>query len=328
MKESALDVVIARQLRADIHAWIASYEALTIPTIKEVIERLAHLLEVALDDLPAIIRKAEDFQAKLAGEALDLATISVEDLVTGLQRFNADADPDTGAEYLANLQAEHAHGGARAITTFSAAAGFLFADVGGVTDKVEKFQLAKKITADYPSNTIGIYYRGDKRYPAKLNFGGKGFAAFEPLSLADARARAKAWFGAADAKSPGTYHEEHIRANLSEYISLGNDIGCMGYGCIGVQGANRNVYQIIVDGLREVEATVDSLGEAPHAMQEPTLIMDADTVDNATVIAVKGAVAGETTFFTGIESGVRMIYEFPNKTDGIEGGWVEDPQEL
>jgi hypothetical protein len=193
---------------------------------------------------------------------------------------------------------------------------------------VDEFNLAKKIVVDYPSNTIGTYYRGDKRNPEKLNFGGKGFAAFEPMSVEEARKMAKKWFGADDKTSPTAYHEDHIRNNLSQYISLGNDIGCMGYGCIGVKGASRNVYQIRIGGLSPVKADKKSLGIDPHADQGPTLIMDAATVDAATVIAVKGAVAGETTFFTGISKGVRMIYQNPQPNEGIEGGWVDQPKDL
>ncbi|MFK7797227.1 MAG: hypothetical protein AB8E82_07210 [Aureispira sp.] len=323
--ESALDVAIVRQLQTDIRIWLRDYQALTILSIKDDIKRLSELLTEDLATLPDIIQKAQDFETAYNNDDLNPDTVNVDTLLVGLKRFNKNATQENKGNYLDRLKVEHA---TNPIVTYAAAAAFLFSDVELVMQTVNEFKLAKKIIVDYPSNTIGTYYRGDNRNPDKLNFGGKGFTAFKPMSVEEARAMAKKWFGAEDPTSPTAYHEEHIRKNLSEYISLGNDIGCMGYGCIGVNGANRNVYQIRINGLSAVPANLNSLGIEPHDTQGPTLIMNANTVDAATVIAVKGAVAGETTFFTGINSGVRMIYQKPNANENIEGGWIDNPQNL
>ena len=316
MVNSALDAKMAQQLNLDIQNWLTIYDDLTIPFIKEEIKIKADMLEADLDRLPAILEKAAAFEVAYANDDLDLAKVSTADLIAGLRRFNADVELSMGTDYLKRLKAAQ-----QVIKTYSDAAGFLFADIYDVAQKVKDFQLAQKIIADYPSNVVGTYYRGDKRYPVDLNYGGKGFEAFKPLSLEEARAKVKAWFGAADTKSPVVYYQERTKDKEYNYISVGNNIACMGYGCIGIQGADRNVYQIQIEGLKEVSATAAVLGEAPHAEQGPTLILNADTVDKATVIAVKGS-ENETIFFTGIDSGVQLIYKYPIINKAIEGGWV------
>ncbi|MFK7797229.1 MAG: hypothetical protein AB8E82_07220 [Aureispira sp.] len=317
LQSSVLELAMAQELEADIRDWLTTYDELTISVIKEEIENQADILEATLDTLPAILQKAEAFKTAYNSDKLDVTTVSEADLVAGLQRFNAELAADSGATHLKRLK-----GAKKAIETYSAAAGFLFANVYDVVQKVNDFNFAKQVMADYPSNVIGTYYRGDKRSPAELNYGGKGFEAFNALSLEEARAMAKAWFGAADTKSPMEYYKEHTQGYMGKCISVGNDIACMGYGCIGTEGADRNVYQIHIKDLKEVPATAATLGEKPHAEQGPTLILNAAKIEEATIIAVKGS-ERETLFFTGIDSGVRMIYQYPIINKTVQGGWMK-----
>jgi hypothetical protein len=314
---SALDAAIVQELEADIRNWLTTYDKLTIARVKEDIENQADILEAALDTIPAILQQVEAFRTAYDKDDLDIATVSKDDLLEGLQRFKTNLTKRSIESCLKRLKAAK-----QTIETYAAAAGFLFDTSFEVVQKVNDFKLAKQIIATYPSNVIGTYYRGDKRAPVELNYGGKGFEAFQPLSLEEARAMAKAWFGAADTKSPVEYYKEYTEGYVSNYISVGNDIACMGYGCIGTQGADRNVYQIQIEGLKEVPATAAALGEAPHAEQGPILILNADKIEDATVIAVKGS-ERETIFFTGIDSGVQLIYKYPTINKTIEGGWVE-----
>lgn len=317
LQSSALDLAMAQELEADIRDWLTTYDELTIEEVKEEIELQADLLEAALDTLPAILQKAEAFKTACDNDKLDVDTVSGANLVAGLKYFKPQLTGRSGASCLKRLKDAK-----EAIETYSAAAGFLFADVYDVAQKVNDFNFAKQVMADYPANVIGTYYRGDKRYPANLNYGGKGFEAFNALSLEEARAMAKTWFGAADTKSPMEHYKEHTEGYMGKCISVGNDMACMGYGCIGTQGADRNLYQIQIEGLKEVPATATALGEKPHAEQGPTLILNADKIEEATVIAVKGS-ERETLFFTGIDSGVRIVYQYPTINKTVEGGWVK-----
>lgn len=268
--------------------------------------------------LKETIKAIQAFDNANKGDKFSIKNIKPEELIKGLSYFNDKLDKNKGKEYLQKLQQEK-----KEVESFSEAAEMLFGDDKKVVKKVKDFKISQVIVVDYPSEQIGIYYRGDKRSPENIKK--TGFLAFDQLSIKDARERVIKWFGAKDPQSPGAYHEEHIRKNLSAYISFGNDIGCMGYGCNGPSGASRNVYQVSVKGLKVVQPSLKSLGEEPHAKQGPILLMDKDTVAEATIIAVKGVVAAETTFFTGIKKGIRLIYQGADPNNEIKGGWVEKP---
>ena len=183
----------------------------------------------------------------------------------------------------------------------------------------EKKRKQESMESRYPPGVLGTYYRGDDRPPGEIT---KGFAAFNILGIEEARQQVQTWFG--EGAGPVTYHQDWI-SNKSggNKIATGNDIGCMGYGVTGPEGANRNVYKIAVPGLREVEATEEVLGVTPHAKQGPKLILNAAKLDDATVIAVGGARAEETTFFTSLKPAwIGLVYEHKADGDTPARGWV------
>ncbi len=169
-------------------------------------------------------------------------------------------------------------------------------------------------------------YRGDNRTENEIaaaqdSEGNRvgGFFAKNPLSVDDARAQVKAWFKKGG--DPKGKHETWIRnpaAAGGDKVATGTDIGCMGYGVRdAMQGASANVYMIDVPNLTEVaELTADVLGEEPvnkvTYATGPKLLLNAPTLADATMIAVRGAgnAAGETTFFTAVpQSAVKLAFE-------------------
>lgn len=203
-----------------------------------------------------------------------------------------------------------------------------------IADKEKKEKEAQEIerkqksfAKNYPGGTIGYYYRGDGRPEKDIKAKG-GFTAYKTLSIEEAREMVKLWFGK-DGSGPIASHQDWI-SNKSggDKIATGNDIGCMGYGCTGIDGAIRNVYQIIVPGLKEVALTEENLGFELHSDvttgKSPSLIMNSNKLSTATVIAVGGARAEETTFFTTLEmKWVKLVYEkTPDDKDATPRGWV------
>ena len=300
LEDGAYDVEIVRQFQTDLGAWMAQHNGLNNDN-KALIRVQKDAVEGFQQIAPRMLELAQAFTELAEQNDLDLATVSADELLAGLRRFHPGAEAGQKDVYLQQLQANHA-----GVTGYAEAAKKLFEDLDAVKQKVEKFQRQKRLKT-HPASTLGTYYRGDGRDWATIR--ANGFAAHSPLTIEQARAEAKKWLGAADTISPGTYHQDWISNNNSDKVATGNDVGCMGYGCVGVNGANRNVYRIDLAGLRIVAANEDSLGEAAHAEQGPSLVMNADTVDAATIIAVKGATAAETTFFTSIPSGaVSRVY--------------------
>jgi hypothetical protein len=195
-----------------------------------------------------------------------------------------------------------------------------------------KYPDAGAKTPDGPSTKL---YRGDNRthdeikvaQDSKGNRVG-GFFAKNPLSIAEARAQARAWFK--KGSDPKSKHETWIRnpaAAGGDKIATGTDIGCMGYGVRDArQGASANVYVIDIEGLTEItELTAQILGEEPvnkvTYTTGPKLLIKGTTLADATVIAVRGAgnASGETTFFTEIpESVVRPVFEATKWKQGAE----------
>ncbi|WP_445633107.1 eCIS core domain-containing protein [Nostoc sp. DSM 114161] len=186
---------------------------------------------------------------------------------------------------------------------------------------------------EYPGNELGTYYRGESDNKA-VDRG--GYTAREPLTVEEARKEVRRWFGTGGI--PFSEHVAWIRKNETlngkrTLIATGNDKGCMGYGV----GGDRYVRQIKIDGLKEIpgsEITEDILGVPLTASKEmkPTLVINADTVEEATVIAVKGVggdMSGETTFFTTIPlAKTKLIYK-GNKDDTTQVvGWLYGPDAI
>lgn len=184
--------------------------------------------------------------------------------------------------------------------------------------------LKQKVADLYPERTGAQVYRGDNRTWDEIlapdEYGNSiGFRAKNPLSIEDARAQVKTWF--AFGADPKAYHEAWIRnpaAAGGDKIATGTELNCMGYGIIDpMVGANSNVYMIDTPDLTEIRSlTHEVLGVAPVKpvtySTGPKLLLNAKTVDEATVIAVRGAgnAGGETTFFTAINpSWIKLIYE-------------------
>lgn len=319
LKESPFDVVLVEKLEWRMREWLQAVESLQNDRQKHAFDPKYNLLEEGLRlSIPTMVDQARGFCEVLERDDMDLATISADDLLVGLQMHYRGAEAAQKEAYLDRLKQELAHA-----TSFSEAAFFLFgADEEGVAH-IDVFLKTKNIVKKYPSDTIGTYYRGDSRVPSVIN--AQGFTARTIMSIEEARAEAQRWFG--QGEGPVAYHEDWIRNKAgSNKIATGNDIGCMGYGCVGISGANQNVYQIVVPGgLQEVPITEEVLGVVPHAQQKPKLLLNTGSIATATVIAVVGSLAAETTFFTSIPSNwIEIIYEHTGN-DEVKGGgrgWI------
>ncbi|RCJ26529.1 hypothetical protein A6S26_14080 [Nostoc sp. ATCC 43529] len=186
---------------------------------------------------------------------------------------------------------------------------------------------------EYPGNELGTYYRGESDNKAADR---GGYTAREQLTVKQAKDEVRRWFGIGGI--PFSEHVAWIRKNETlngkrTLIATGNDKGCMGYGV----GGDRYVRQIKIDGLKEIpgsEITEEILGVPLTKSKEmkPTLVINADTVEDATVIAVKGVggdMSGETTFFTTIPlAKTKLIYK-GNKDDTTQvAGWLYGPDAI
>lgn len=185
----------------------------------------------------------------------------------------------------------------------------------------------------YPSNLVGTYYRGEKNNDAVLR---KGYIARSPLTVEQAREEIRKWFGPNG--KPYSQHVAWIRKNKTLdgrriLIATGNDMDCMGY------GVERRYYvrKITIDGLREIPGehiTSEILGVSLTNSKEmrPTLVLNADTVNEATVIAVKGVgggMTGETTFFTTIPiANTKLIYKGNAEAPKEPKGWLYGPNAI
>lgn len=191
-------------------------------------------------------------------------------------------------------------------------------------EKRKQLSFAKR----YPENVVGIYYRGDKRPPKDIT-GANGFRGYKVLSTEEAIAMAQLWFGK-DSDGPIAYHQDWISNKTGgDKVATGNDIGCMGYGCVGPSGASQNVYKIVTPGLKVVQVTEEVLGCPIHkdllGGKAPELLLNADTLASATIIGIGGAIAEETTFFTSLKPEWITIEYEKTGDDGNNGGgrgWI------
>ncbi|WP_052595455.1 hypothetical protein [Aureispira sp. CCB-QB1] len=228
------------------------------------------------------------------------------------------------------------------IESFPVAVIVLFPDdeeaVSQAKEVISKMQETERIVAEekrkllafakrYPKNVLGTYYRGDNRPPKDIT-GASGFTGFKVLTTQEAIEMARVWFG--KGKGPVAYHQDWISNKTGgDKVATGNDIGCMGYGCTGPAGATRNVYQIVVPGLKIVQVTEEVLGCPIHSDvsggKAPQLLLNADTLEKATVIGVGGVIAEETTFFTSLKpEWITIEYEKTGDDPKVEGrGWIK-----
>lgn len=201
--------------------------------------------------------------------------------------------------------------------------------------EAEQARKAASMAARYPSNVLGMYYRGDGRPQSQV--WSNGLAPYGVMPVGQARAKIQYWFGDTGA-SPVDLHDSWVRNNTDPtppaggpnggILACGNDIGCGGYGA-GVNGAVRNVYQIDLAGagLQVVQPTHAVLGVQPHPQQGPALILNAPTLATATIIGVRGMgnSGHETSFFCGIPpANITLIYERTgvDEMPGGGRGWV------
>ncbi|BDS15396.1 hypothetical protein [Aureispira anguillae] len=315
LQESPFDVALVEKLELRMREWLTAIEQLENREQRRFFEAKYALVEEGLRlTIPGMVDQARAFCEVLAQDDMDLATISADELLAGLKVHYRGAEDAQKEVYLDRLKQELSE-----VDSFSEAAFFLFgADEEGVAH-IDVFLRTKKIVKKYPSDTIGTYYRGDSRMPKQIT-NGQGFTARTIMTTEEARAEVQRWFG--EGLGPVAYHEDWIRNKAgSNKIATGNDIGCMGYGCVGIGGANQNVYQIVVPGgLQEVAITEDVIGVPPHANQKPKLLLDTGSLATANVIAVVGSLAAETTFFTSIPSDwIEIIYEHTGD-DEVKGG--------
>jgi hypothetical protein len=248
----------------------------------------------------------------------ELAEATPESLFEGMKNIGVPVQFGQRNLYMRRLQAQD-----KPINSYEEAVHCLFGDdpsavelANASTTKksearaaaAEKARQKAVIQARYPSGQIGTYYRGDTRTVEEL---ARGFEARRPLTLDQARAQARTWFG--PGAGPTAHHEDWIRdPKAGDKVACGNSVNCEGHGILGPEGAQNgtNVYQISVPGLREVHPTREALGVAPHAKQGPKLIMNADRIEHATIIGVSGVRAAETTFLTSLHPNwLTQIYQ-------------------
>jgi hypothetical protein len=192
-------------------------------------------------------------------------------------------------------------------------------------EKRKELSFAKR----YPKGVVGTYYRGDNRVPKNIT-GGNGFTGYKVLSTKEAIELMQTWFKKGG-EGPIAYHQDWISNKTGgDKVATGNDIGCMGYGCVGTSGATRNVYKIVTPGLKIVAVTEEVLGCAVHkdvaGGKAPELLLNASTLADATIIGIGGAIAEETTFFTSLKPGWISIEFEKTGDDGTVGGgrgWVQ-----
>jgi hypothetical protein len=202
-------------------------------------------------------------------------------------------------------------------------------------ENAEQVRKKASMAAQYPSNVLGTYYRGDGRPQAMVR--SDGLTPYGEMSVAEARAKIQYWFGNTGA-SPIDLHQSWVSKNTDPtppaggrpggILACGNDIGCGGYGA-SVDGAVRNVYKIDLAqaNLQVVQPTLAVLGVPPHPTQGPALILNASTLAAATIIGVRGTgnSGHETSFFCKIPAAnVTLIYE-QTGPDGMPGqgrGWI------
>ena len=186
---------------------------------------------------------------------------------------------------------------------------------------------------NFPDNEKGIYYRGENTNGAK---GRGGFKARSELGIDAAREEVKLWFGKRRNASAFEEHAMWVAKNKTLdgrriLIATGNDKDCAGYGV----GTGRWVRQIDLPGLTEIEGrniTEDVLGEPVQTgvRVPPSLVMDSSTVDNASIIGVKGIgnYEHETTFFTSISlDKTKLIYRGRNNIEE-PSGWLYGPNAI
>jgi hypothetical protein len=192
-------------------------------------------------------------------------------------------------------------------------------------EKRKQLSLAKR----YPKNILGTYYRADNR-PPKTITGGEGFTGYKVLSVQDAIEMVRLWFNK-DGMGPIAFHQDWI-SNKSggDKVATGNDIGCMGYSGIDTSGSSRNVYKIVVPGLKVVNVTEAILGCPIHKEVDggkaPQLLLNAGTLADATIIGIGGAIAEETTFFTSLKPEWISLECEQTGDDEINGGgrgWIQ-----
>lgn len=330
LKESPYNLKSVEQLKKRIEIWVKEHNSLSEENQKVLrteYDGMCHVLKES--EMEKLLKGAALFEENMENDPMDLTTIDEKALIAGLKNFYAEVQEKDGKAYLEQLKKQ---GG---INSFSDAILFLFGKSKEEKEQnavalTNKFIAKKRIAVKYPAGVDGTYYRADNRPPKEL---GGGFTAFKVLTKKEIIYQIQKWFG--PGMGPEAYHQDWI-SNKSggDKIATGNDIGCMGYGCCGPDGGSRNVYIIKAPGLKAVEVTKEVLGKKlnekfeeleelvePHAKQGPKLMLNASTLEAATIIAVGGKTAEETTFFTTLTD-IALIYRFKGNDESEERGWV------